>query len=72
VPRNVDGNNFLKAEIPFEFGANEGGHEATTSSVYVDHGIDVPGDQEIINCFGIFVFSRIGCPQDDTDADLDA
>ena len=66
VARGVNGNDFLKAEIPLQLWNDEGSYESTRRSIDVDNSINVLLDQQIVDRLRIFVFARVCRAQDNT------
>jgi len=55
VAGHVDGDDLLEAEVPFQTRVDEGNDEAAGRSVDVDGDVDVPGNEEVVDGFGVFV-----------------
>ena len=69
MARDVDRDDFLKAEIPFKIGHHERSNEASTGGVDVDRTVNILLDEKVIDCLDIFVLPRIGRADDGADAD---
>ena len=60
VARDVDADDVGKAEIPFEFGDDEGGDEASGRGVDVDGGVEAALVEEVVDGFCVFVLAGVG------------
>lgn len=70
VARDVDADDVGEAEIPLEFGNDEGGDEAAGGSVDVDGGVEAALLEEVVDGLYVFVLARVGGAEDDADSDL--
>lgn len=56
---DVDGDDFLEAEIPLQFGDNKGSDETTAGSVDVDGDVNVLGDEQVVDGLGVLVATSV-------------
>ena len=68
VSGDIDGDDFLEAEIPFEIRNHERGNEASAGSVDVNGTVDIFGDQKVIDGLNIFVLASVGGANDGANA----
>ena len=61
VSRDVNRDDLLQTEVPWELRYNERCHEASASSINVDGAIDLLLNEEIVDCLDILVLASVSC-----------
>ena len=64
---DVDGDDFLEAEVPWEVGHYKRRHKTSAGSIHVDGAINFVLHKEIIDCLDILVLSSVGGANDGAD-----
>lgn len=67
VTANIDGDDSLQSEIPFQLRDNKWSDEASTCSINVNWGVEAPLDQQIIDGLDILILASVGGTENDTD-----
>jgi len=67
VSGDIDRDDLLKAEVPFEVRDNERRNEASARCIHVDGAINVLFDKQIIDSLDIFILAGIGRANNSTD-----